>query len=498
MLEQHTLNMKAQTSSEGKSPKESNSSKDVTPQTNNVQNEVQLQWEVSGLDPNKSFDWNNAELHTNNDQTNINQQDITVKDVQQIMIAAEEGRKPNLQAFDREALLAVTKFFGKQKGNPSKFDIRVVQQIESLSGMKINKNVQEQLEYAGMTEPYKMINKFGGNMKSFATFICYNKPSLFLEYEVEYVKKLYAMSRLLLSSSFATTEFKTNTWMKIKKKKAYNQTFLDLPENTTENIKYLWESDDFDLDIAQYFTQLKAMVSDIAFRNIRDVDASEWSVKSKGTLPSQKQPDNLSFREKDQKEEDGSTIQTHKSIPHNINVINEKFVTERKYRTSDFPQDTIDEYTNSIRKAVTTHSNKRDTNRRLSGFSKAISPNEPAFHPTMNEHVQGIPQMKTNTQLMLKAAAQQHETQNILDAPVEPQLHKVQFISPMKPHTPVYHPSISKHSSETENPHNPYDQQTEIYHQMQIIPPPTQQRKLFQRQALPESLIWKLDKDFEK
>ena len=217
--------MKAQTTSEEKSPEGSDSSKDVTPQTNNVQNEVQLQWEVSGLDPNESFDWNNAKLHTNNDQTNINQQDITVKELQQIIIAAEVGKQPNLQAFDREAFLAVTKFFGKQKGNPSKFDIRVVQQIEVLSGMKINKNVQKQLEYAGLTEPYKMINKFGGNMKSFATFICYNKPSLFLEYEVEYVKKLYAMSRLLLNSSFATTEFKTNTWMKIRKKKVYNQIY---------------------------------------------------------------------------------------------------------------------------------------------------------------------------------------------------------------------------------------------------------------------------------
>ena len=145
--------MKAQTTSEEKSPEGSDSSKDVTPQTNNVQNEVpnnvqnevQLQWEVSGLDPNESFDWNNAKLHTNNDQTNINQQDITVKELQQIIIAAEVGKQPNLQAFDREALLAVTKFFGKQKGNPSKFDIRVVQQIEILSGMKINKNVQKQL-----------------------------------------------------------------------------------------------------------------------------------------------------------------------------------------------------------------------------------------------------------------------------------------------------------------------------------------------------------------
>ena len=140
--------------------------------------------------------------------------------------------------------------------------------------------------------------------------------------------------------------------MKIRKKKVYNQIFLELPEKDEENIKYLWETDDFDLDIAQYFAQLKAMVSDIAFRNIRDVDASEWSVKSKGTLPPRKQSTNLSHKEKNQREEDGSTIQTNKSIPHNINVINDKFVTGRKYRINDHPQDTVDEYNNSLHKAI--------------------------------------------------------------------------------------------------------------------------------------------------
>ena len=200
----------------------------------------------------------------------------------------------------------------------------------------------------------------------------------------------------------------------------------------------------------------------------------------------------------EQREEDGSTIQTNKSIPHNINVINDKFITGWKYRTNDFPQDTVDEYNNSLHKAINSHSGKCDTNRRLSGFSKAISPNEPEFHPTMNEHVQGIPQMNTNTQLMLKAAAQQHVIQNILNASVEPQLHKVQFTSPMISNTPVHPPYIPKQSSENEHPNNPYDQPMKIHHQMHIIPPPTQQRKLFERKSLPESLIWKVDKEFEK
>ena len=81
---------------------------------------------------------------------------------------------------------------------------------------------------------------------------------------------------------------------------------------------------------------------------------------------------------------------------------------------------------------------------------------------------------------------------------MEPQLHRVQFTSPMKPNTPVHPPLTPKQSSENEYPNNPYDQPTEIYHQMHIIPPPTQQRKLFERKPLPEFLIWKLDKEFEK
>ena len=47
----------------------------------------------------------------------------------------------------------------------------------------------EQLGKAGLIELYKIVNKIGGNMKSFAIFICYNKPSLFLDYEIGFVKK---------------------------------------------------------------------------------------------------------------------------------------------------------------------------------------------------------------------------------------------------------------------------------------------------------------------
>ena len=64
--------------------------------------------------------------------------------------------------------------------------------------------------------------------------------------------------------------------------------------------------------------------------------------------------------------------------------------------------------------------------------SKAISPNEPYFHPLLNEHAQWIPPLNTDTHLLMKASIQQHVTQNLLQAQVEPQLQRVQFHSPLK------------------------------------------------------------------
>ena len=96
--------------------------------------------------------------------------------------------------------------------------------------------------------------------------------------------------------------------------------------------------------------------------------------------------------------EDGTTIISSKSVPVNINVIENKFITDRKYRT-----DPIDEFNYSLKEATSIYKHKRNPDRKISGFSKAISPNEPNFHPSMNQHVQGIPQLNTNPHLILKA-----------------------------------------------------------------------------------------------
>ena len=71
----------------------------------------------------------------------------------------------------------------------------------------------------------------------------------------------------------------------------------------------------------------------------------------------------------------------------------------------------------------------------------------------------------------------------------------------MKPNTPergehsTPQPRKISPSTITEHPSHSY---IETYKDMQIIPPPTIQCKLFERKPLPETLIWKQDKEFER
>lgn len=66
---------------------------------------------------------------------------------------AEEEKQPDLEEFDKEALLSVTQLLGKQHNKSSKFDTDVVLKIEFLIGMALNGKIMEQLEKAGITDP---------------------------------------------------------------------------------------------------------------------------------------------------------------------------------------------------------------------------------------------------------------------------------------------------------------------------------------------------------
>ena len=76
--------------------------------------------------------------------------------------------------------------------------------------------------------------------------------------------------------------------------------------------------------------------------------------------------------------EDGSTIISTKSIPINIDVIDNKFITGRKYSNSGNHQNLANaqSYLNQTQ--------------RKPRFSVAVSPKDPNFHSNINLNVPGV------------------------------------------------------------------------------------------------------------
>ena len=126
------------------------------------------------------------------------------------------------------------------------------------------------------------------------------------------------------------------------------------------NLQDLYQADDYALDIMQYFKELKTMVSDIVYKIIMDADVTKRSVTSKMKTRASKISQSNSQKEiySQKEEEDGSTIQTIKSITYNINVKNKKCITDGIYRIHKPQQDPIDEYNNSLKEATSTYTGK--------------------------------------------------------------------------------------------------------------------------------------------
>ena len=387
------------------SPEVSNSSNDITPQTNNIQNENQQDWEVNNT--NQIYNW------TQNGSANVKQDNhvdttgLQMNEINEVMkaLSRSDEKQPDYEEFDKEALLSVEQLLGKRMIHVNKMDTEVITKIESITDMLVPGKIIEQLEKSGVIEPNKIINTFGGSLSSLAKYICYNKPSVFLHHHQSTTKQLFLISRSIMNVELTTKSIKPKVWMRTRKLSSYNKHFLKMKGSELSNLQDLFHADDYALDIMQYFRELKTMVSDIAYKVIMDVDVTKRSVTSKAQSEASNTLQNNLQQEIHLRkgEEDGSTIQTTKSIPHNINVINEKFIIDRKYRIHETQRDPIDEFNHSLKEATSTYKSKRNTNRRISGFSKAISPNEPNFHPYMNEHVQGIPQLNTNSYFSINA-----------------------------------------------------------------------------------------------
>ena len=264
----------------------------------------------------------------------------------------------------------------KKKTGKDKLIPEQVLKLEQYIEIKITTPLFMQLEDSGTTKPHQIVNVFGGNFQSLEQFICYNKPSLFLNEHKEVTRRLFAMSKLLLKKEFKIPSFSPSDWMDCKKTEGFNKKFMKLENYRVNIIKEMIEEGQYDLIISMHFNKVKDLVSDIAHGVFRDDDVTVRSTKHQNVIKDEVQVNQW-------KEEDRSTIE---SIPHNINIMNnDQYVTGRQHRNSELPQNLVQEYTNSLQKAF------RRQSRRKSGFARAKSPYEMDFHPQQNENVKGTP-----------------------------------------------------------------------------------------------------------
>ena len=108
--------------------------------------------------PIRTYDWSG---HTNNDppQTdNIRREGDP--DSEQ---GTEEPVVPTLEETDRQSLIAIEEIYGPRTPISSTFDPEVITKFRDFIGQEMPPEIVEIFQKSGYTQPYEIINLFGGN-----------------------------------------------------------------------------------------------------------------------------------------------------------------------------------------------------------------------------------------------------------------------------------------------------------------------------------------------
>ena len=125
--------------------------------------------------PTGNYDWSS---HVNNDPPPA---DNTMRgedpDSEQ---DPEEPKVPTFEEIDRKCLNAIEEIYGTRNPTRSIFEPEVINKFRDFIGQEMPQEIVEIFQNSGYTEPYEIINLFGGNQQTLVRFICYNRPSIFL------------------------------------------------------------------------------------------------------------------------------------------------------------------------------------------------------------------------------------------------------------------------------------------------------------------------------
>ena len=190
-------------------------------------------------------------------------------------------------------------------------------------------------------------------------------------------------------------------------------------------------------------------------------------------------------------EDDGSTIVSSKSIPMNVNVVDNRYITGRKYRTSG----------NALNLTQTNSQLKKEA--RKPRYSVAVSPHDPSFCPDINLTVPGVtittprgPTMNHDNQLPV--SPQETGTMYGIPYTANAQVPSTPQTGSHTQATPAQIPSVPTPQT---NPSPYYVQysgrQYTTYEGHFIIAPPPNTATPLKRTPLPSTFKWKETEDFE-
>ena len=111
--------------------------------------------------PIRTYDWSG---HINNDPPQND--DIRREEDPDSEQGTEEPVVPTLEETDRQSLIAIEEIYGPRTPVSSTFDPAVITKFGEFIGQEMPQDIVEIFRNSGYTQPYEIINLFGGNQQN--------------------------------------------------------------------------------------------------------------------------------------------------------------------------------------------------------------------------------------------------------------------------------------------------------------------------------------------
>ena len=249
----------------------------------------------------------------------------------------------NYRKIDNQARRIAYHKYGYKDNNNIPLEKSFIISLGDLLDYDLPSEVVQQLMIAGVNQPYKLVNTFGGHMTALAHQLSYTSPYVFLFRHPNLTKGLIFFSRLVLDIDITKTNISTKKWKRLKKHDKYNTIFFNMKEKTRLYYKDSIFDTQHEYQVSALFESLMKVIIDTGNEEIHSITSSHQmgSTYSSNKFYISKTSNRSKSKNKRTKSrrnvpDDTSTI---RSIPISIDTSERKhnlFVTDRKSK-KNFP-----------------------------------------------------------------------------------------------------------------------------------------------------------------